>query len=77
MRRSRSRPIKPRRLQEIGSALKAPLADGQRAVGSPAFVSDFLATDDGLALFRALIRLPDGNVRRDIVALIKEIVDNA
>ncbi len=44
---------------------------------SPAVISDFLASEDGFALFRALMRLPDGKLRRDIVALIKEIADHA
>jgi transcriptional regulator with XRE-family HTH domain len=39
----------------------------------PAYVSDFLATSDGVALVRAFTRIRDGKVRRAIVALVREI----
>jgi transcriptional regulator with XRE-family HTH domain len=41
---------------------------------SPAYVSDFLATSDGLALVEAFTRIGDAKVRRAIVALVQQVV---
>ena len=40
---------------------------------SPAYVSDFLATSDGLALTKAFMRIPDMKLRRRIVDLVEQI----
>jgi hypothetical protein len=70
-------------LQHIANILQVPVtfffedAPGQpkpdREAQSPAFVSDFLATSDGLALTRAFTRLSSGKLRRSIVALVKDV----
>jgi transcriptional regulator with XRE-family HTH domain len=39
----------------------------------PSFVSDFLATADGLALIKGFIRISDPKVRRAIVALVEQV----
>jgi len=74
------------RLQQIAHALRvpvsfffegAPTSSGGRAeVGeapSPAYVSDFLATADGLALTKAFMRIKDARLRRRIVDLVEGI----
>ncbi len=40
---------------------------------SPAYVSDFLATSEGLALTRAFTRIPDTKLRRSIVDMVEQI----
>jgi hypothetical protein len=40
---------------------------------SPAYVSDFLATSDGLALTKAFMRIKDSKLRRRIVDLVEQI----
>ena len=40
---------------------------------SPAYVSDFLATKDGLALTKAFMQIKNAKLRRHIVNLVKEI----
>ncbi|BAF86011.1 MULTISPECIES: helix-turn-helix domain-containing protein [Azorhizobium] len=76
------------RLQQISIVLSVPVAfffegapsanpeaDGEGfAEGhSPAYVSDFLATSDGLALTRNFMRISDAKVRRRIVDLVSAI----
>jgi transcriptional regulator with XRE-family HTH domain len=75
------------RLQQISTILQVPVAfffegapdmgDGTRSVGkdapSPAYVSDFLATSDGLALTKAFMRITDVKLRRRIVDLVEQI----
>jgi transcriptional regulator with XRE-family HTH domain len=55
----------------------APHQPGQpRGTGeapSPAYVSDFLATREGLALTKAFLRIKDFKLRRRIVDLVREI----
>jgi hypothetical protein len=41
---------------------------------SPAYVSDFLATADGLALTKAFMKVKDAKVRRRIVDLVEAMV---
>ena len=41
---------------------------------SPAYVSDFLATSEGLALTRAFTRISDAKLRRSIVEMVEQIV---
>ena len=43
---------------------------------SPAYVSEFLATADGLALTKAFMRIEDAKLRRRIVHLVEEIAGN-
>jgi transcriptional regulator with XRE-family HTH domain len=52
----------------------APVVKG--ASPSPSYVSDFLATSDGLALVKAFVRIKEPKLRRHIVHLVQEIADN-
>jgi transcriptional regulator with XRE-family HTH domain len=75
------------RLQQIANVLQVPVtfffdgAPGQPKISgkapSPAFVSDYLSTADGLALTRAFMRLPNAKIKRSIVALVEQIADRA
>jgi len=47
--------------------------DGFSEGTSPAYVSDFLATSEGLALTRAFTRITDAKLRRSIVDLVEHI----
>ncbi|SRR5579883_3389562 len=46
---------------------------GMGEAPSPAYVSDFLATSDGLALTKAFMRINDSKLRRRIVDLVEQI----
>ena len=48
-------------------------SDGMGEAPSPAYVSDFLATSDGLALTKAFMRIDDSKLRRRIVDLVEQI----
>jgi transcriptional regulator with XRE-family HTH domain len=71
------------RLMQIANVLQVPPtfffegAPGQRKASgsapSPAYVSEFLATSDGIALTRAFTRLSSGKLRRSIVNIVKEM----
>jgi len=75
------------RLQQISRILQvpvsfffegAPIQPGDRPSGfedapSPAYVADFLATSDGLALTKAFVRIKDAKLRRRIVDLVEQI----
>jgi transcriptional regulator with XRE-family HTH domain len=74
------------RLQQISEILQVPVsflfdggpsgavnAEGFREGGSPAYVSDFLATSEGLALTRSFTRITDAKMRRSIVELVEQI----
>ncbi|MBR1145263.1 helix-turn-helix domain-containing protein [Bradyrhizobium sp. AUGA SZCCT0431] len=74
------------RLQRISEILQVPVSflfdggpsgavngDGFSESGSPAYVSDFLATSEGLALTRAFTRITDAKMRRSIVELVEQI----
>jgi transcriptional regulator with XRE-family HTH domain len=76
------------RLQQIAHILQVPVAfffegapdlgDGSSTNGlaeapSPAYISDFLATSDGLALTKAFMRIRDAKLRRRIVDLVEHI----
>ena len=76
------------RLQQISETLQVPVsfffeggpasagrADGFAESQSPAYVADFLATSDGLALTKAFVQIKDGRVRRRIVDLVEAIAD--
>jgi transcriptional regulator with XRE-family HTH domain len=43
------------------------------AEASPAYVNDFLASSDGLALLKAFIKIDDSALRRSIVRLVEGI----
>jgi transcriptional regulator with XRE-family HTH domain len=74
------------RLQHIAQILQVPVAfffeggpasEGSRGASEtawPSYVSDFLATRDGLALAKAFMAINDKKLRRCIVALVEEIV---
>jgi len=73
------------RIQQISEILQVPVsflfegspgATGATAgdeATSPAYVSDFLATSEGLALTRAFTRIGDAKLRRSIVELVEQI----
>jgi transcriptional regulator with XRE-family HTH domain len=76
------------RLQQISNILQVPVAfffegapqlagspapQGGADAPSPAYVSDFLATSDGLSLTKAFMRIPDAKLRRRIVDLVQQI----
>src|SRR5208283_1410063 len=75
------------RLQQISYILQVPVsfffegapsvglsrAEGMSEAPSPAYVSDFLATSDGLALTKAFMRISDTKLRRRIVDLVEQI----
>lgn len=75
------------RLQQIGHFLQVPVSfffegapdvpgtssGGMGEAPSPAYVSDFLATSDGLALTRAFMKIKDPKLRRRIVDLVIQI----
>ncbi|WP_029351458.1 helix-turn-helix domain-containing protein [Bosea sp. 117] len=56
-----------------GAPSGVPAANGFAEDASPAFVSDFLATSEGLALTRAFTRISDAKVRRRVVDLVEAI----
>jgi len=76
------------RLQQISEVLQVPVqflfeggptgtanadANGFGEAPSPTYVSDFLATSEGLALTRAFTRISDAKLRRSIVDLVEQI----
>jgi transcriptional regulator with XRE-family HTH domain len=75
------------RLQQMSAILQVPVAfffegapdlPGSQAHGlneapSPTYVSDFLATSEGLALTKAFMRIADAKLRRRIVDLVEQI----
>ena len=74
------------RIQQISEILQVPVsflfeedpaasrgADGFSEGTSPAYVSDFLATSEGLALTRAFTRITDAKLRRSIVEMVEQI----
>jgi hypothetical protein len=76
------------RLQQISQILQVPVAfffegapslnplpDGMKEAPSPAYVSDFLATSEGLALTKAFTRIKEPKLRRRIVDLVEEIAE--
>ena len=74
------------RIQQISEILQVPVSflfeggpSGTPSTGgfsegtSPAYVSDFLATSEGLALTRAFTRITDAKLRRSIVEMVEQI----
>ena len=56
-----------------GSPTGIPRTEGLNEAPSPAYVSDFLATSEGLALIRAFTRISDAKLRRSIVNMVEQI----
>jgi len=78
------------RLQQISNILQVPVSfffegaphlpghsshSGMSEAPSPAYVSDFLATSDGLSLTKAFMRIKNGKLRRKVVDLVEQIAD--
>jgi transcriptional regulator with XRE-family HTH domain len=74
------------RIQQISEILQIPVsflfeggpsgivgAEGYGEGTSPSYVSDFLATSEGLALTRAFTRITDAKLRRCIVEMVEQI----
>ena len=75
------------RLQQISNILQVPVSfffdsaatsvaarsTGLATAPSPEYVTDFLATSDGLALTKAFMRIADPKLRRRIVDLVEQI----
>jgi transcriptional regulator with XRE-family HTH domain len=73
------------RLQQIANILQVPVSfffegaphtahsSGMAEAPSPAYVSDFLATSDGLSLTKAFMRIKNNKLRRGIVDLVEQI----
>ena len=74
------------RLQQISEILQVPVSfffeggpsgpntlAGFDEAQSPSYVSDFLATSEGLALTRAFTRITDPKLRRSIVELVEQM----
>jgi transcriptional regulator with XRE-family HTH domain len=75
------------RLQQISTILQVPVSfffegapsmpgqsqSGMSEAPSPAYVSDFLATSDGLSLVKAFMRVKSSKLRRRIVDLVEQI----
>jgi len=77
------------RLQQISNILQVPVSfffegapnnsnpeSGFEEAPSPSYVSDFLATSDGLALTRAFMRIKTPKLRRRIVDLVEQIASD-
>jgi transcriptional regulator with XRE-family HTH domain len=79
------------RLQQISHILQVPVSfffegaptlplsgrpEGMGEAPSPAYVSDFLATSDGLALTKAFTKIADSKLRRRIVDLVEQIASS-
>src|ERR1700760_328683 len=74
------------RIQQIAEILQVPVSflfeggptgtakvEGMSEGPSPSYVSDFLATSEGLSLTRAFTRISDSKLRRSIVDLVEQI----
>ena len=55
------------------AACAAAITGGMGEAPSPAYVSDFLATSDGLSLTKAFMRIKNSKLRRRIVDLVEQI----
>ncbi len=79
------------RLQQIAQILQVPVSfffegaphapgqptpvGGMGEAPSPAYVSDFLATSDGLSLTKSFMKIKNSKLRRRIVDLVEQIAD--
>lgn len=75
------------RIKQISEILQVPVSflfeggpgggtvngEGLSEAPSPAYVADFLATSEGLALTRAFTRIGDAKLRRSIVDMVEQI----
>jgi transcriptional regulator with XRE-family HTH domain len=76
------------RLQRLSHVLQVPISfffegasaptvatagDAAKAAVSPAYLNEFLASSDGLALSKAFICIPSPKLRRAIVRLVEQI----
>src|SRR5512140_3420832 len=76
------------RLQQIAQIMQVPVSfffegtphapghSGMSEAPSPAYVSDFLATSDGLSLTKAFMRIKEAKLRRRIVDLVQQIAED-
>jgi transcriptional regulator with XRE-family HTH domain len=76
------------RLQAISNILQVPVSfffegaphlpghSGMGEAPSPAYVSDFLATSDGLSLTKSFMKIKSAKLRRRIVLLVEQIADS-
>ena len=78
------------RLQQISNTLQVPVSfffegapnapghtpSGMSEAPSPAYVSDFLSTSDGLSLTKAFMRIKNAKLRRRIVDLVEQIAED-
>jgi transcriptional regulator with XRE-family HTH domain len=77
------------RLQHIAQILQVPVTfffegaphvrgkhHAQTDAPSPQYVTDYLATPDGLHLTKAFMQIPDAKLRRSIVNLVEQIADS-
>ena len=78
--------ISASRLQQSAGILQVPVtfffegaphvhgqSEGMKEAPSPAYVADFLATSEGLALTKAFMRIKEPKLRRHIVNLVEDI----
>jgi len=78
--------ISASRLQLIASIQQVPIAfffegapripaqdEAPTGAPSPQFVSDYLATSEGLQLTKAFVQIPDAKLRRSIVHLVEHL----
>jgi transcriptional regulator with XRE-family HTH domain len=75
------------RLQQIANILQVPVtfffedAPGQTKPDgrgpSPVYVSDFLATTDGLTLTKAFMQIKNAKLRRSIVNLVEDVAGDS
>ena len=76
------------RLQQIARVLSVPvpfffegaphppgMPHGNGPAPSPSYVTEFLATTDGLALSKAFSRIKNASLKRSIVRLVEELAD--
>jgi transcriptional regulator with XRE-family HTH domain len=76
------------RLQAISNILQVPVSfffeggpkghghsSGMGEAPSPAYVSDFLATSDGLSLTKAFMKIKNAKLRRRIVEMVEQIAE--
>jgi transcriptional regulator with XRE-family HTH domain len=76
------------RLQQISNILQVPASfffegaphlhgrsGGMSEAPSPDYISEFIATSDGLSLIKALTRIKNKKLRRRIVDLVEQIAD--
>jgi transcriptional regulator with XRE-family HTH domain len=81
--------ISASRLQGISQILQVPVFfffdgaphepgqhDAPNGAPSPQYVSDYLATSDGLDLTKAFMQIPSAKLRRAVVNLVEQLADS-